>query len=60
MDRVMNDVDPYGTKPIHLSFDIDSLDPAVAPSTGTPVVRLHCLLHLWSPTLFLLSFSLSR
>jgi arginase len=23
--------------PIHLSFDIDALDPMVAPSTGTPV-----------------------
>lgn len=23
--------------PIHLSFDVDSLDPSVAPSTGTPV-----------------------
>jgi len=24
-------------RPIHLSFDIDALDPSVAPSTGTPV-----------------------
>lgn len=24
-------------KPIHLSFDIDALDPSLAPSTGTPV-----------------------
>jgi hypothetical protein len=23
--------------PIHLSFDVDALDPLVAPSTGTPV-----------------------
>ena len=23
--------------PIHLSFDVDALDPSVAPSTGTPV-----------------------
>ena len=23
--------------PIHLSFDVDALDPQVAPSTGTPV-----------------------
>lgn len=23
--------------PIHLSFDVDALDPFVAPSTGTPV-----------------------
>lgn len=25
-------------KPIHLSFDIDALDPSVSPATGTPVV----------------------
>jgi arginase len=24
-------------RPIHLSFDVDALDPSVAPSTGTPV-----------------------
>lgn len=47
----MHDVDKYGigrvmdmvlahvgaTRPIHLSFDVDALDPSVAPSTGTPV-----------------------
>ena len=26
-----------GDRPIHLSFDIDAVDPTVAPSTGTPV-----------------------
>ncbi len=30
-------VDPAGRCPIHLSFDIDALDPLYAPSTGTPV-----------------------
>jgi len=30
-------IDPQGRVPIHLSFDIDALDPTVAPSTGTPV-----------------------
>jgi arginase len=24
-------------RPVHLSFDVDALDPEVAPSTGTPV-----------------------
>ena len=24
-------------RPIHLSFDVDAMDPTVAPSTGTPV-----------------------
>jgi len=47
----MHDVDKYGIgrvmemalghigsdTPIHLSFDVDALDPAHAPSTGTPV-----------------------
>lgn len=26
-----------GDSPIHLSFDVDALDPSVAPATGTPV-----------------------
>jgi agmatinase len=26
-----------GTRPVYLSFDIDCLDPAFAPGTGTPV-----------------------
>lgn len=30
-------VDPRGEHPIHISFDIDALDPEIAPSTGTPV-----------------------
>lgn len=30
-------VNPNGDRPIHLSFDVDALDPSVAPSTGTPV-----------------------
>lgn len=25
-----------GTRPIHFSFDIDSMDPSIAASTGTP------------------------
>lgn len=47
----MHDVDKFGigrvmelalahigsARPIHLSFDVDALDPTVAPSTGTPV-----------------------
>ncbi|XP_022906717.2 arginase-1-like [Onthophagus taurus] len=41
IDSVINEslrkIDPDGTKSIHLSFDIDALDPSDAPSTGTPV-----------------------
>ncbi|KAG8444556.1 hypothetical protein GDO86_009643 [Hymenochirus boettgeri] len=41
IDKVMEETIEYlvGKKkrPIHLSFDIDALDPSVAPATGTPV-----------------------
>lgn len=30
-------INPDGTRPLHLSFDIDALDPSEAPATGTPV-----------------------
>lgn len=31
-------INPCGTKKLHVSFDIDALDPVHANSTGTPVV----------------------
>ena len=31
-------LDRAGTAPVYLSFDVDGLDPAFAPGTGTPVV----------------------
>jgi arginase family enzyme len=34
---LFNLVNPNRNLPIHLSFDVDALDPSVAPSTGTPV-----------------------
>lgn len=37
MEHAIDAVNPGLKRPIHLSFDIDSLDPAVSPSTGTPV-----------------------
>ncbi|XP_033207415.1 arginase, hepatic [Belonocnema kinseyi] len=33
----LNKIDPDHSKSLHVSFDIDSLDPLEAPSTGTPV-----------------------
>lgn len=33
----LESVDPKGTRPILLSFDIDAIDPKYAPCTGTPV-----------------------
>jgi len=35
MKQVMEAVNPNYDRPIHLSFDIDSIDPKFAPSTGT-------------------------
>lgn len=32
-------IDPHGTAPLHLSFDVDACDPETLPSTGTLVSR---------------------
>ncbi|XP_045761169.1 arginase, hepatic isoform X1 [Maniola jurtina] len=37
INHILQKLDPDGTKPIHVSFDIDSLDSLEAPSTGTSV-----------------------
>jgi len=37
MEMALDHVNPERNRPIHLSFDVDALDPTVAPSTGTPV-----------------------
>ncbi|KAF9098993.1 Arginase, catabolizes arginine to ornithine and urea [Mortierella sp. GBA35] len=37
VQMAINHVSPNNSRPIHLSFDVDALDPSVAPSTGTPV-----------------------
>lgn len=37
VEMALDAVNPDRTLPIHLSFDVDALDPSVAPSTGTPV-----------------------
>ncbi|PAV23813.1 arginase [Pyrrhoderma noxium] len=37
VEMALDHVNPDRTRPIHLSFDVDALDPSVAPSTGTPV-----------------------
>jgi arginase len=37
MNRALSYLNPIGSKnPIHLSFDIDAIDPQYAPQTGTP------------------------
>jgi len=37
VELALDAVNPKRDLPIHLSFDVDALDPTVAPSTGTPV-----------------------
>ena len=32
----LSKIDPDNKRPLHVSFDIDALDPLEAPSTGTP------------------------
>lgn len=39
VEMALDAVNPKRDLPIHLSFDVDALDPTVAPSTGTPVSR---------------------
>ena len=44
LDMCLKKIDPDGNRPIHVSFDVDGMDPMDAPATGTPVqrgVRLH-------------------
>lgn len=33
----LDQIDPEANLPLHLSFDVDGMDPFVIPSTGTPV-----------------------
>ncbi|TFY56692.1 hypothetical protein EVJ58_g7481 [Rhodofomes roseus] len=37
VEMALDHVNPKRDLPVHLSFDVDALDPSVAPSTGTPV-----------------------
>jgi len=37
VDELIEHVSPSMKNPIHISFDIDGVDPLYAPSTGTPV-----------------------
>jgi arginase len=35
MEEIIDKLSPGGCRPIHLSFDIDGMDPVIAPGTGT-------------------------
>lgn len=37
MEMALDHVNPNRDRPIHLSFDVDAIDPLVVPSTGTKV-----------------------
>ncbi|GFS11477.1 arginase [Elysia marginata] len=37
VEKALKAVDPSGKRPIHVSFDVDVMDPAHASATGTPV-----------------------
>jgi arginase len=37
VELALDHVNPNRDRPVHLSFDVDAMDPSVAPSTGTPV-----------------------
>ncbi|CAL1532824.1 unnamed protein product, partial [Lymnaea stagnalis] len=37
LEEALTSLDPRGERPIHLSFDVDSMDPTLIPCTGTPV-----------------------
>lgn len=37
VDMALKAINPHNKRPIHLSFDIDALDPLFAPATGTAV-----------------------
>jgi|ERR1700722_13197257 len=48
VEMALDYVTPKRDLPIHLSFDVDALDPSVAPSTGTPVRRPYVTFTLFS------------
>ena len=49
VEMALDHVNPERKLPIHLSFDVDALDPSVAPSTGTPARYVHFLFSKRSP-----------
>jgi len=39
----LNKIDSHNSKSLHVSFDIDALDPLEAPSTGVPGLYVYCI-----------------
>ena len=48
----LSKIDPENKRHLHVSFDIDALDPSEAPSTGTPG-------KLWFYQLLMITITLS-
>ena len=57
MRQTLQKINPNGDRPIHVSFDIDALDPLEAPATGTKGTPL-CFKKWANPGLFLFIFVL--
>lgn len=64
LTRILNTLDPEGRRPIHVSFDIDVVDPSEAPGTGSAVRgglsyrEAHFLLELIAETDRLCAFDM--
>jgi arginase len=55
VNMALDHVNPERDRPIHLSFDVDALDPSVAPATGTPVSEIQ-IVRIY----YFLTFALPR
>nr|CAD7199524.1 unnamed protein product [Timema douglasi] len=45
VNEALQSIDPLSMLPLHVSFDIDCLDPLEAPSTGTPGICYHFYIY---------------
>ena len=45
INEALHRIDPENKRPLHLSYDIDSLDPVEAPSTGTKGTLFNIIIH---------------
>lgn len=43
--RALRSINPNNDRPLHVSFDIDVIDPIEAPATGTPGWKKMSLFH---------------
>lgn len=55
LEHYLNQLDPWGVRPLHLSFDIDVMDPSVASATGLSVPK-----GMWASEAFEIAETLSK